>query len=147
MDVILIATMEKNISSRNVFRDIAIREDKKNLELNPLLSGYINRYHENLGIACLAAYLRQFQYRVQIINANIENMVNEQIITEILLKKPILVGFSMLYELHIYNTLDIIFQLRNKGYSGHISIGGPAASFTYEFLLRSSLGIDSVMAI
>lgn len=146
MDVILVAPMEKNVSSRNVFRETAIREDKKNLELNPLLSGFINRYRENLGLACLAAYLRRFHYIVQIINANIENKSNDQIVAGILRDRPYLVGFSVLYELHLYNTLDLIFQLRRKGYCGHISIGGPAASFLYEFLLKTGLGIDSVMA-
>lgn len=145
LDTILIAAMEKNVSSRNVFRETAVREDIKNLELNPLLNGFINRYRENLGIACLAAYLRQHDISTKIINSNIENKTNKEIEDEIIREKPVLVGFSLIYELHLYNSLEIIFNLRQRGYTGHIALGGSYASFIYEFLLKSNLNIDSVM--
>lgn len=145
MDTILIAPMEKNVSSRNVFRETAVREDTKNLELNPLLNSFINRYRENLGIACLAAYLRQHNYSTKIINSNIEHKTNEEIVEEIMETQPVLVGFSLIYELHLYNSLEMIFALRRRGYEGHISLGGPYASFIYEFLLKSDLKINSVM--
>lgn len=145
VDAVLIACMEKNISIRNVFRETAIREDTKNLSLNPLFNGFINRYRENLGIACLAAYLRQNNIPTKIINSNIENKSNRQIEDEILADNPVMVGFSILYELHLYNTMEVIFNLRKRGYKGHITIGGPCASFIYEFLLNSTVGIDSVI--
>lgn len=145
MDVILVAAMEINISDRNIYRETRVKEDIKNLSLNPMFSAYINRYRENLGIACLAAFLRENNYSVQIINSNIESRSNREIIDQIMLAQPLLVGFSIIYELQLFNTLSIIYELRNRGYEGHISIGGPCASCMYDYLLKTNLRIDSVI--
>ena len=91
MDAVLIACMEKNLSSRNVFRETAIREDTKNLTLNPLLQGYIHRYRENLGIAALAAYLRQYNIPTKIINFSILIRVNQIVSCNIIDQATILI--------------------------------------------------------
>ena len=145
MTVMLVAAPERSVSDVGGFRESALRTDAENLQLNPLFSSFINRYRENLGLAALAAYLRAHNVTTELISGNLDARTPEEIARHIIELAPEVVGFSIIYELHLVNSLEIIRAIRRDGYRGHVLLGGQYATFIHEPLLLSAFGIDSVI--
>jgi anaerobic magnesium-protoporphyrin IX monomethyl ester cyclase len=147
MDAVLISPMEISLrQSPRTFRENNVKDDISNLTDGPMNQLFVRRYRENLGIACLAAYLRQYHISVELLNANIQRLSVEQMVARVMALQPSVVGISVLYDLHAYQTALLIRDLRRAGYEGHITLGGPFASFAYHYFLAAfHQRLDSVV--
>ncbi|MCX7570228.1 radical SAM protein [Tumebacillus sp. DT12] len=147
MDAILISPMEVSLrQSPRTFRENNVKDDVDSLTSGPMNQVFVRRYRENLGVSCLAAYLREKGMDVMLFNANIQRMSTQEIVDEVIKQNPLLVGVSCLYDLHAYQAALIIRDLRRAGYQGHITLGGPFGAFTYQyFLAMFPDALDSVV--
>jgi radical SAM superfamily enzyme YgiQ (UPF0313 family) len=138
VDAILISPMEISLrQSPRTFRENNVKNDVDNLTSGPLNQVFVRRYRENLGVSCLASYLREKNMKVKVLNANIMRLSLEDMVSIIMQDNPVLVGISVLYDLHAFQTAQLIREIRKSGYKGHITLGGPFAAFTYQYFLST----------
>ncbi len=97
---------------------------------------------ENLGVGYLAATLRQHGYRVELIDFE---MGEDKIVETIQALDPVLVGFSLIFQLYIHHFGQIIWRLRKAGVCCHFTIGGHFPSLSYQETLRIIPELDSVV--
>lgn len=145
VDVYLIAPMEVSYREADNFREMNIKNDVDKLSDNIMGNIFMKQYRENIGIGALAAYLEQHKINVVTANLNIEQLSPIQIVDNIIKEQPIVVGISLLYDLHVVNALYIAISARKKGYKGHITFGGPFSSCAYNILLSITNSVDSVI--
>ena len=95
-----------------------------------LLVGFVEQ--GNLGIGYLAATLEAFGWRVLV--ADVESDPQE-IVRTVEAERPILIGFSLIFQFYIRRYREVILRLRAAGIDTHITMGGhfpslgPAATF------------------
>ena len=145
MDVVLVAPHEKSLRDKILFRENNVKTDYENLTENSVNFMFIKFLKDNLGIASIASYLRRFGHTAKLINSYLTNMSLDELCDDIIAENPIIVGISLLYDLHSYHTCEIVKLLRKKGYTGHITLGGPFISLTYEYFLHGLREIDSTI--
>lgn len=145
MDVILIAPYETPLRDKVLFRENKIKTDYENITENSVNFLFVKFLKDNLGIASLAAFLRKYGYSVQLINSYLNNVSPEELCDTIVKENPQIVGISLLYDLHSYHMCKIVKLLRERGYQGHITLGGPFITLSYEYFLRGIEEIDSVI--
>jgi hypothetical protein len=100
--------------------------------------------NENLGIACLMAALRAagFEARFHVLNGPGDM---DRVACEIGARDPGIVGFSMQDGGSSYLPIATGIMLRRRGYTGHVTCGGPFATLAREWLLDRYGWIDSVV--
>jgi len=100
---------------------------------------------ENLGLRYLAASLQAADIAVDVVPFNAEAelaTVLERVVTTE--PVPILVGLSLSFQRRAPDFLALAMGLRQRGYSGHVTVGGHFAAFAADELLRDFAEIDSV---
>ena len=97
---------------------------------------------ENLGIGYLYAILSKAGYKVAIIDVRKDN---SEILKEILQLNPMLVGFSVIFENHIYDFQELIEYLRSNNILCHITAGGHFASLRPNDLYKIVPSLDSIV--
>jgi radical SAM superfamily enzyme YgiQ (UPF0313 family) len=100
--------------------------------------------YENLGLAYLAAALRQRGHRVRIISTSHENLSMRQTLREVFSIDPHLVGITVLGA-NAKRAINVVHRLRENGYEGHITLGGYYPTFHSQELMRGFPAIDSVV--
>lgn len=145
MDVILIAPEEVSLRDKTLFRENNIKSDYENLTAGNTNFLFVKFLKDNLGIASLTAYLRQYGYTVEMINIYMDNISVDALADYILKENPEMVGVSLLYDLHAFSACKIAKVLRRRGYKGHITFGGPFITLTYDTFLKGISEIDSVI--
>lgn len=145
MDVILVAPEEISLRDKVLFRENNVKSDYENLTAGNVNFLFVKFLKDNLGIASLAAYLRQYGYTVQMVNIYLDNISVDALTDRILMENPEIVGISLLYDLHAFSACKIVKELRRKGYKGHITLGGPFITLTYDVFLKGIPEIDSVI--
>jgi anaerobic magnesium-protoporphyrin IX monomethyl ester cyclase len=99
---------------------------------------------EHLGLAYLAAYLRQNGVEVKIIDGDVEGYSDEEIIREVIQYRPQLVGITGLIRT-IGDGLSIADSLRKWSKAIFICVGGQHATYAAEEILLSHSSIDCVI--
>lgn len=97
---------------------------------------------ENLGVRYMAAVLSGGGYKVHIIDFRKKH---EEILKELHQAKPFIVGFSIIFEDHIYHFRDLIAYLRKEGISSHFTAGGHYASLKPAELYEIIPSLDSIV--
>jgi len=97
---------------------------------------------ENLGVRYMAAVLSEAGYQASIIDFRKEK---EDILEELISRDSILVGFSIIFEEHIYNFRDLITYLRESGINSHFTAGGHYASLEPAALYETIPSLDSIV--
>ncbi len=100
------------------------------------------RERENLGIGYMHAILSGAGYKVHLIDVRKKK---EEILMELLELDPILVGFSVIFENHIYDFQQLIEYLRTNGFHNHFTAGGHFASLKPEDLFEMIPSLDSLV--
>lgn len=99
---------------------------------------------ENMGILYLEASLKKAGYSCSIIDSIACGLSYDSNLKEILSNPPaIFLGFSVFYN-NIGNTIRMIRDVREKGFRGHITMGGMWPSFKYKEILNQIPEVDSV---
>ncbi len=88
-----------------------------------------------LALSYLGASLKQASFQVLIIDAYANSLDNDTVVENILKADIKLIGLSCL-QYNAENTFSIIKMLREKGYEGHITIGGHFPSFNHEQIFQ-----------
>lgn len=101
-------------------------------------------HSENLGLGYLAAVLRQSGYQVTILDASLFRLGVSATLKRIRDQQPDVIGFRLL-EVNMPYVIDLVVRLRRRGYSGHITAGGPAATMMESEILKLVPGLDSLM--
>jgi anaerobic magnesium-protoporphyrin IX monomethyl ester cyclase len=97
---------------------------------------------DNLGVGYLASLISEAGFNPVIID--FERGKRE--ILEILQnQKPFIVGFSVIFQYHIYEFEDLISFLRKEGIHSHFTAGGQYASLRYDELFNLIPSLDSIV--
>jgi len=97
---------------------------------------------ENLGIGYLASVLSEEGYIPVIINF-LDG--KEEILKKIKKVKPLIIGFSVIFQYHIYEFKELITYLRKSGISSHFTAGGQYASMRYKDLFKFIPSFESIV--
>jgi radical SAM superfamily enzyme YgiQ (UPF0313 family) len=97
---------------------------------------------DNLGIGYLASVLSDAGYDPLIIDFQSDKKKILKILKD---QKPVLVGFSVIFQYHIYEFRDLIRYLRKGGVTCHFTGGGVYASLRYEELFNIIPLLDSIV--
>jgi anaerobic magnesium-protoporphyrin IX monomethyl ester cyclase len=96
----------------------------------------------NLGLGYLASTLRERGYAVEILD--VEEPF-EAIVGAIRRLKPIIVGFSLIFQFYVFRFEAMIAQLRAQGVDAHFTMGGHFPSLSYQHTLSLVPQLDSVV--
>jgi anaerobic magnesium-protoporphyrin IX monomethyl ester cyclase len=96
----------------------------------------------NLGLGYLAATLRQHGYRVEVFDFETEPQV---LLEAAHASRPILMGFSLIFQFYIHQYRELIDFLRNNGVLCHFTMGGHFPSLSYRHTLELVPNLDSVV--
>jgi anaerobic magnesium-protoporphyrin IX monomethyl ester cyclase len=100
------------------------------------------REFDNLGVGYIASVLSEAGYECLIIDFKKNR---EEILTLLVNQKPIIVGFSVIFQYHIYEFKKLIGFLRKGGVNCHFTAGGLYASLRYEELFKLIPSLDSIV--
>lgn len=102
----------------------------------------VEKEYYNIGIGYMAAVLRDAGFETEIIDFCTER---SEILKQLNNIKPLIVGFSIIYQYRIDQYIKLIRLLRKGGITCHFTAGGHYASLKYEELLKLIPSLDSVV--
>ncbi|MEN8144221.1 MAG: radical SAM protein [Gemmatimonadota bacterium] len=105
-----------------------------------LLVGFLDQ--GNLGLGYLTSVLRGFGYRVIVVD--VESDPGE-ILAQARRERPLLIGFSLIFQFYVTRYQQVIRQLRRAGVGCHFTMGGHFPSLSAPETLRAVPGLDSVV--
>src|SRR5689334_9867012 len=100
------------------------------------------QHQGNLGLGYLAAVLRQYGYSVHVIDIEQEP---EDILKLALEIKPLLIGFSLIFQFFIDRYAVLVQAMRAVGIDCHFTMGGHFPSLSYQQTLELVPELDSVV--
>jgi anaerobic magnesium-protoporphyrin IX monomethyl ester cyclase len=100
------------------------------------------REFDNLGVGYLASVLSEAGYKPLIIDFQIGK---EEILKIIKNHDPVIVGFSVIFQYHIYEFEELIRYLREGGIKCHFTAGGQFASLRSEELFEMIPSLDTIV--
>jgi anaerobic magnesium-protoporphyrin IX monomethyl ester cyclase len=102
----------------------------------------VKKEYYDIGIGYMAAVLRQEGFETEIIDFCTKR---SEILKQLKNIKPLIVGFSIIYQYHIDQFIKLIRFLRKGGITCHFTAGGHYASLKYEELFKMVPSLDSVV--
>ena len=105
-----------------------------------MLVGFQNQ--GNLGLGYLASVLRQYGYSVHTVDIEQDPEKILEIAKEI---KPVLVGFSLIFQFFIDSYAVLLYLMRANGIDCHFTMGGHFPSLSYQQTLELAPELDSVV--
>jgi len=97
---------------------------------------------DNLGVGYLASVLSEDGYDPVILDFRDGK---EKILKIIKSLKPLIIGYSVIFQYYIYEFKELITYLRKSGIGSHFTAGGQYASLKYEDLFKIIPGLDSIV--
>ena len=95
----------------------------------------------NLGIGYLSSTLREAGYTVRVFDFEVDPQV---ILAAALSERPLLIGFSLIFQFYIERFRDLMSYLRQQGINCHFVMGGHFPSLSYRQTLELVPELDSV---
>jgi len=96
----------------------------------------------NLGLGYLASTLRQHGHEVTTCDFELQD---EEILSLVRQLDPIVIGFSVIFQLYVQRFASLIDFLRHRGVTCHFTIGGHFPSLSAGEALQLLAGVDSVV--
>ena len=96
----------------------------------------------HLGVGYLASVLSDAGYEFSVIDFR---EGKEEILKRLKRVKPLIVGFSVIFQYHIYEFEELISYIRKGGIKCHFTAGGQYASLRYDDLFEIIPSLDSVV--
>lgn len=96
----------------------------------------------NLGIGYLSATLRQFGYRVEVLDFESDT---DALVEAVVRLQPIVVGFSLIFQFYVKRFAAVAEALRDAGVACHFTIGGHFPSLSSEDTLQHMPQVDSLV--
>ena len=97
---------------------------------------------DNLGVGYLAAVLHRSGYDVRILDFRLGADEIARRLEEI---DPLVIGFSIIFQYHLYEFKELIEHLRSRGIRSHFCAGGHFPSLRYRELMNLVRDLDSVV--
>jgi len=97
---------------------------------------------DNIGVGYIGAMLANEKQTVKIIDFRANKKI---ILRNLLVYNPNIVGFSIIFQYHIYEFKELIDFLRKKGIRCHFTAGGHYPSLRYEDTFRIIDQLDSIV--
>ncbi len=97
---------------------------------------------DNLGVGYLSSVLSESGYESFVIDFRDGK---EKILKRLKRLKPVIVGFSVIFQYHIYEFEELITYIRKGGIKCHFTAGGQYASLRYEELFEIIPSLDSIV--
>lgn len=97
---------------------------------------------DNLGVGYLASVLSEEGYKPLIIDLRTSRAEILKLIKKL---NPLILGFSFIFQYHIYEFKKLISFLRKSGINAHFSAGGQYASLRHEDLFKLIPSLDSIV--
>jgi anaerobic magnesium-protoporphyrin IX monomethyl ester cyclase len=105
-----------------------------------LLIGFLHQ--GNLGLGYLSATLKQFGYRVEVLDFEDDP---DTLAARALALEPMLVGFSLIFQFYVRRFDALAARLREAGVACHFTVGGHFPSLSSDETLRLIPAMDSVV--
>ena len=144
--IVLIVPNEIVLENKNdiMYRETILDDIESNIYALPGNFLKVKFFKENIGVSMLKAFMEENNYEADILYMNELRNVYIEVIDEIVRVNPPIVGLSIMYNLHLFNSLQIVRDLRYKGYEGKIILGGPCATLLYKEILKVVPLIDGI---
>jgi anaerobic magnesium-protoporphyrin IX monomethyl ester cyclase len=97
---------------------------------------------DHLGVGYMASLLSQNGFETRVIDFRYKK---EEILRQIKEINPLVIGFSIIFQYHIYSFKDLITYLREEGVTCHFTAGGQYASLKYQDLYNLIPDLDSMV--
>jgi radical SAM superfamily enzyme YgiQ (UPF0313 family) len=97
---------------------------------------------DNLGVGYIASVLSEAGFNVKILDFRIGK---ERVLENIVHYEPLVVGFSIIFQYHIYDFKDLVTHLRERGVTCHFSAGGHYPSLRFNELFDLIPELNSVV--
>lgn len=100
---------------------------------------------ENLALRYLAAALERAGYQAEIFA--FDRRTDLPLVIDAIMERPdppVLVGVSLAFQWRAIEMMSLVLGLRDRGYAGHVTVGGHFATFAALELLRDFPELDSV---
>jgi anaerobic magnesium-protoporphyrin IX monomethyl ester cyclase len=97
---------------------------------------------DNLGVGYMASVLSEAGYEISVIDFR---EGKKEILNTLKKLKPVIVGFSLIFQYHINEFAELIRYLRQGGIKCHFTAGGEYASLRYEDLFENIPSLDSIV--
>ncbi|MDQ2936348.1 MAG: B12-binding domain-containing radical SAM protein [Acidobacteriota bacterium] len=123
-----------------IFQGPADAERERDTSRPVMLIGFQNQ--GNLGLGYLTSVLRQYGYPVHVVDIEQEPEKIVEIAQEI---KPIVIGFSLIFQFFIDRYAVLLYLLRSRGIDCHFTMGGHFPSLSYQQTLELVPELDSVV--
>ena len=137
--VILLVPKEKSLQNNNS-REETVKNDIEAMKTFKWNIVNMKQFHENIGVESIAAYLKERKIETIVYHNTYEEIDYKEIIES----EPIMIGISILYNLHLEGMVEIVKNLRENLYKGIILLGGPFASLASRNILRLFPDVDCV---
>jgi radical SAM superfamily enzyme YgiQ (UPF0313 family) len=112
----------------------------RNTERPVMLIGF--QQQGNLGLGYLASTLRRYGYKVEVFDFEQEP---GRILERARAVKPVLIGFSLIFQFYIRRFGSLVRFLRDHGINCHFTMGGHFPSLSYQHTLAEVPELDSVV--
>ena len=96
----------------------------------------------NLGLGYLAATLRQAGYDVRVLDIELPE---ETLVAAIQAARPMLVGFSLIFQFYIRRYAALMAALRAAGIEAHFTMGGHYPTLSPDETLKAAPDLDSLV--
>jgi anaerobic magnesium-protoporphyrin IX monomethyl ester cyclase len=117
-----------------------VPDGPRNTSRPVLLIGF--QEQANLGLGYLASTLREQGYRVEVFDFEADPEIIVDAAREM---RPVLIGFSLIFQFYIDRFRNLMRLLRSAGVSCHFTIGGHFPSLSYEQTLDLIPELDTVV--
>lgn len=123
-----------------IFQGATETERERDISRPIMLVGF--QQQGNLGLGYLTSMLRQYGYTVRVVDIEQEFEEILRIAQQI---KPVLIGFSLIFQFFIDRYARMLYGLRALGIDCHFTMGGHFPSLSYEQTLEFIPELDSVV--
>ncbi|MGW0516073.1 B12-binding domain-containing radical SAM protein [Crossiella sp. NPDC003009] len=133
-DAVLLTPREILTGFSSVNNQNVLINDEEYLRLDPAMRLFYEKVRENLGVACIAGHLRHRGYSVTALNLHGRNPSDEMITDLIRRERPVFVGISIMYDLHIVDAVRLLRCVRAADPSVFVAIGGAFCTYNAQLI-------------
>ncbi|KUN75130.1 B12-binding domain-containing radical SAM protein [Streptomyces griseoruber] len=143
-DAVLMTPREILTGFSSVNNQNVLINDDEYLRLDPAMRLFYEKVRENLGVACIAGHLRSCGYAVRALNLHGRNPSDEAITDLIRRERPMFVGISIMYDLHIVDAVRLLRCVREADPSVFVAIGGAFCTYNAKLIAERIPEADCV---
>ncbi len=101
-------------------------------------------FEENLGLGMIAAVAEEAGHAVEVLPFNDGGQLS-RLAARVVAAAPEVVGLGIQFQHRSHDFLALAWELRRRGYAGHITCGGQFPSIAWREVLEADWGVDSVV--